>query len=112
MARYDNGIHAEAEKIIQRCLEENRVLEVVPFLGPLLLQSGIDRASRITYVAILQKEKLTSLESLAATDATMLRAVGIPLVDAIRLLKTLKAQQLQLEPPSDTPHRKRVKRTV
>ena len=99
----------KADKIIQRCLKENRALEEVPFLGPLVISAGIDRANRIPYVAILQKEELTSAEALAATDATMLSAVGIPLADAIQLLKALKAQQLQLEPPSDTPPCKRVK---
>ena len=40
MTRYNNGKDEEADKIIQRCLEENRAPKKVPSRGPLVLQAG------------------------------------------------------------------------
>jgi hypothetical protein len=63
----------------------------MPFVGPLLLHSGIARASRTQYAELLEKENLDSKEALVDVDPLKLMNMGIPVADAKLLLASFKA---------------------
>ena len=97
---YDDGMDRGADEIIWRCLEDNSALDEVPFLGPLLIHAGIDRANRSEYLAMMQKEELDSADSLAAPNSeTKLREAGLPMADVHRLMVTFKTLHVISEVP-------------
>ena len=73
-------------------MSENFDLWAIPFFGPILLYSGIERTSRMKYVELLKKEKLDSAEVWKVDDISRhLRDMGIPIGDVLRLVAAFKS---------------------